>query len=145
MKWFFVLLQAVNSLKVELVKFCLLSMSLNILIILHAGILCTAQSHAAGKTALWLEKVFEVEIVPFFYCLVFQEQMKTGPEETQRAQTLLSRGLETWRIKIMGEVLFKWLIEQSERGSKAGQESVWRTSSSFSLQSVRWKLPLLSK
>lgn len=38
MKWFFVLLQADNSLKVELVKFCLLFMSLNILISLHVGI-----------------------------------------------------------------------------------------------------------
>lgn len=32
-----------------------------------------------------------------------------------------------------------------EGAGRAGQESVWRTSSSFTLQSARWKLPLLSK
>ena len=35
MKRFFVLLQAVSSLKVELVRICLLSTSLNILISMH--------------------------------------------------------------------------------------------------------------
>lgn len=76
MKWFFVLLQAVNSLKVELVKFCLLSMSLNILISMHVGI--CAQSHAPGKTALRLEKFFKKLKLRCFCCFVSQEQMKTG-------------------------------------------------------------------
>lgn len=45
-----------SSLKFELVKFCLLSMSLNILISLHVGI--CAQSHAPGKNSFVTAEVF---------------------------------------------------------------------------------------
>lgn len=57
-----------------------------------------AQSHTTEKKSFFSKLKF------WHFCsLVSEEQMKTN--QTLRAQTQSLRGLETWRIKIMGEVL----------------------------------------
>ena len=98
-------------------KFCLLFTSLNLLISLHVKIY--AQSHALEKeqpVTVWL--LLQVKFVSLFMILRVNDDR---PVETLRVQTQSLRGLKTWRIKIMGEVPFKWLMVQSVRGSKAGQ------------------------
>lgn len=74
-----------------------------------------AQSHNTEK-----KEVFFFSKLKFrhFCSLVSEEQMKTN--QTPRAQTQSLRGLETWRIKIMGEVL--QMTDSTERASKAGQD-----------------------
>lgn len=81
MKWLFVLLQAVDSLKVELVKFCLFVYEFQIYLL------------ACMESRSW-KNSFVTEEVFLSYCFV--SQVKTAwPEETLRAQTQFLRGLET--------------------------------------------------
>lgn len=115
--------------------------------------ICRKKKKLSDKQFVWLQ-LRQVSPISFFLFVPFflsQERTNTG-QRRHRGLRLLDflRGLETRRIKIKGEGCFKWLIALSGRRSaagqgRAGQESVWRTSGSFTLQSVRWKLPLLSK
>lgn len=88
MKRFFVLLQAVSSLKVELVRICLLYTSLNILISMHK---VTLMEKLLGDQHFYTLKYWA-----FAFATLFSEEPDENRlEETPRAQTPLLSGLET--------------------------------------------------
>lgn len=84
MKWFLVLLRAVTSLKVDLVKFFFVvrKSKYTVRIIFHVGI--CAQSHAPGKTALLLKEFFYVKTA-LLLLLRISRANENKPEETLRA------------------------------------------------------------
>lgn len=67
-------------------------------------------------------------------------------EEKLEVPPVPQEGLWLRGLRLVGGSL--WVTDSTKwerEGGRAGQESVWRTSSSFTLQSASWKLPLLSK
>lgn len=120
MKWLFVLLQAVASLKLE--SFCCSWALIYILTCFWKFMLKVTplEKHLCECMPLWL--FLQVKIVSLLLLRTSRENDRQ--EETLRAQAQSLRGLETWRIKIMGEVLLNdWWYEVRE-GARQGRAGV---------------------
>lgn len=115
MKWLFVLLQAVTSLKFESCVCCFWALN------------CLWACMCRFKVVL-LEKQLSDSMTFFFkfkwfhFCCFGVNDYR--PEETPSTQTQSLRGLETWGIKIMGEVILNDWWYQVREGAKQGRAGV---------------------